>query len=114
MNVIYTIIASFTNGEIGIGENNVLTRECFELSNCPKRIASFQRNSKRDTSIFYYRVIYLIGSSIPDTFKQIAMEIAPFFKKSDKSSYQNEFILINVNLSNNVNMNFCFFVRISM
>lgn len=52
MNVIYTIIASFTNGEIGIGENNVLTRERFELSNCPERIASLKGNSKQDTSIF--------------------------------------------------------------
>lgn len=34
MNVIYTIIASFTNGEIEIGDNNVLTRKHFELSNC--------------------------------------------------------------------------------
>lgn len=33
MNVIYTIIASFTNGETEIGENNALTRERFELSN---------------------------------------------------------------------------------
>lgn len=46
MNVIYTIIASFTNGEIGIGENNVLTRERFELSNCPERIVSFQEKLK--------------------------------------------------------------------
>lgn len=87
MNVIYTIIASFTNGEIGIGGNNVLTREHFELSNCPERIASFQRNSKRDTSIFYYRVMYLIGSSTSDTFKNIDRN-RTIKKKNQNSSYK--------------------------
>ena len=78
MNVIYTIITSFTNGEVGIGENNTLTRENISncqiirggLHNCVKRLEARDRSIFTQSITFHWLWIWASRRSLFGEFEQ--------------------------------------------
>jgi len=77
MNVIYTIIASFTNGEIEIDENNVLTRKRFKLSNCGDNYIIIEQFKIRDKYILIRK--YIINWLVPLTLLKVFVETKKSF-----------------------------------